>query len=76
MVHGVTCDLGPCAKPARFAAQVLVEGRRSVVRACQRHADWLRVYVEQDPYVRLIGEIFETTERSGDPRAHRSSPGA
>lgn len=35
---------------------MLVDGSSSVLPTCQRHAEWLRAYAEEDADVRLVGQ--------------------
>jgi hypothetical protein len=41
----------------RGHAGAAVEGEESILAACDRHADWLRGYVQEDDAVQVIDEL-------------------
>jgi hypothetical protein len=51
--------------------RLLVEGTESVLTTCQRHADWLRGYVQEDAAVRLV----ESFSEDFSPRPAGPDPG-
>ena len=40
--------------------RMLVDGSSSVLPTCQRHAEWLRAYAEEDADVRLVDQASPT----------------
>lgn len=40
--------------------RLLVDGSSSVLPACERHAEWLRSYAEEDAGVRLVDQAAPT----------------
>lgn len=40
--------------------RLLVDGSSSVLPTCERHAEWLRAYVEEDADVRLVDKVSPT----------------
>lgn len=54
------CALTPCPEPAVVTLRLLVDGSSSVLPACERHAEWLRAYVEEDADVRLVDKVSPT----------------
>ena len=40
--------------------RLLVDGSSSVLPTCQRHADWLRAYAEEDDDVRFVDQASPT----------------
>lgn len=63
---------GPCAFPlcsrsASVTLQLLVEEEESMLAACDRHADWLRRYVQEDDAVQVVDEMpHMPAERFGE----------
>ena len=43
--------------------RLLVEGAEAVLTTCERHADWLRGYVEEDAGVRLVDTVSENSSQ-------------
>jgi hypothetical protein len=54
------CALGPCSEQAVVTLRLLVDGSSSVLPTCERHAEWLRAYVEEDADVRLLDQASPT----------------
>ena len=54
------CALRPCPEPAVVTLRMLVDGSSSVLPTCQRHAEWLRAYAEEDADVRLVDQVSPT----------------
>ena len=54
------CALRPCPEPAVVTLRMLVDGSSSVLPTCQRHAEWLRAYAEEDADVRLVDQASPT----------------
>jgi len=53
---------GPCAFPlcsrsAQLTLRLLVEEEESILAACDRHAEWLRDYVQEDGAVLVLDEM-------------------
>ena len=40
--------------------RLLVDGSSSVLPTCERHAEWLRAYAEEDADVRLVDQASPT----------------
>lgn len=63
---------GPCAfllctRSASVTLQLLVEEEESMLPACDRHADWLRRYVQEDDAVQVVDEMpHMPAERFGE----------
>ena len=49
------CDLKPCRDAAVTEVRLVVEDADTTVRACERHAQWLRAYSSEDEQVRVVG---------------------
>jgi hypothetical protein len=54
------CALGPCPEQAVVTLRLLVDGSSSVLPTCQRHAEWLRAYAEEDDDVRFVDQASAT----------------
>ena len=50
------CALTPCPEQAVVTLRLLVDGSSSVLPTCERHAQWLRSYAEEDAGVRLVDQ--------------------
>jgi hypothetical protein len=48
------CAIPQCPHQSVAAIRLLVDGYDAVLPMCQRHADWLCTYVEEDANVRLV----------------------
>jgi hypothetical protein len=59
------CGFPSCSHSAALTLQLLVEGEDVAMRVCQQHAQWLRIYAEEDPNVQLVDE---------DPERSRQDP--
>ena len=46
-----------CSRSAKVTLDLLVEGEESVLAACDLHADWLHVYVQEDDAVQVMDEM-------------------
>ena len=61
------CAFPLCSRSASVTLQLLVEEDASVLAACDRHADWLRRYVQEDDAVRVVDEVPQgPAERFGE----------
>jgi hypothetical protein len=63
-----SCAFPRCSRSASVTLQLLVEGDESVLVTCDRHADWVRAYVDEDAAVQVTGDM------PGVP-GERSTPG-
>jgi len=52
---------------------LLVDDQESVLVACDRHADWLRGYVQEDDAVRLI-DVLPLVSNGGRPEGDVADP--
>jgi hypothetical protein len=51
------CAFALCSRSAKVTLELLVEEEASILAACDRHADWLRGYVQEDGAVQFIDEM-------------------
>ena len=51
------CAFAMCSRSAKVTLELLVEGEESTLAACDRHADWLRGYGQEDDAVQVIDEM-------------------
>ena len=51
------CAFATCSRSAKVTLELLVEGEESILAACERHADWLWGYVQEDDAVQVIDEM-------------------
>ena len=49
--------------------RLLVDGSSSVLPTCERHAEWLRAYVEEDADVRLLDQASPTLPLDDAPQS-------
>jgi hypothetical protein len=51
------CAFPQCSRSASVTLQLLVEGNESVLVTCDRHADWVRGYVDEDAAVQVTDDV-------------------
>ena len=51
------CAIPRCPHQAVAALRLLIDGHDVVLPMCQRHAQWLDAYVEEDAKVWLVGRL-------------------
>ena len=59
------CAFPPCSRSATVTVRLLVEKDESMLAACDRHADWLRRYVQEDDAVQVV-DTARVAERFGE----------
>ena len=61
------CAFPLCSRSASVTLKLLVDEDASMLAACDRHADWLRRYVQEDDAVRVVDEVPQgPAERFGE----------
>ena len=61
------CAFPSCSRSASVTVRLLVEEDESMLAACDRHADWLRRYVQEDGAVQVVDEVPHVpAERFGE----------
>ena len=61
------CAFALCSRSAKVTLDLLVGEEESILAACDRHADWLRGYVQEDHAVQVIHEM-PLVPRNASPR--------
>ena len=53
----VACAFPPCPQPAVLTLGLVVDGCDLVLPTCERHADWLASYTQDDAEVSLVDRM-------------------
>ena len=61
------CAFALCSRSAKVTLELLVDEEESLLATCDRHADWLRGYVQEDDAVQVIDEM-PLVPRNASPR--------